>query len=753
MFKQNKPFFKSIQLILTLIIVVLLLSMILTQIELRPSSVDSVFTPTTIRSGSRASYDFTFEFSTPSATIEPNSEGVVDLWINNKGDNDDSYGLTLHELPSGWTAIFYTLEGKLPDNPTVDVNSNTNKLIQTYVKAPASGEITLTVTCKSTSTNDEITAEVLLEAKYVVRVLLNGTSNVRTVFAGESASFQLEVKNYQDASDVVELSIKNRNVKIQDNPDDFDWCVWFDNRTITVPAEESKDVLLKVYAPVQGKPKDSITLIVIASPASTTQVFESRDLIANIPEIYNITYNVTLNPDSPLTLPNSTVNYTLKLKNAGNVKDTISLQEHRNDNAWEIYFFLDEVFFNPLTGTLELDVDEEKEFQVQVSIPLGAKADEEHIIIYGIYSNKKGGSTSINEIIIATKVLPISDIEIVLIEGGSTIDLQKVSYYEFEVHNKGNGKDELSLLIPAVSIPTGWQISFSSVKNTQNPNNTKNVDFSNAFALDNLEPLEYLPVIPGNYQNIILVLETDQKVYVNLAITPPATGKHGTETFKIYGESESGNIDTDTKIVYLTLRASDLSLSGLQLNPEEPTPDEKVKITLTVKNDYHLPAENFYVKLIEINGDIVSNIDSKKISSLNPNQTEEVSFSWTAKEVRELGYILKVELSGDIIPKDNNTPFRTQYVFVKEKPSESKTTNNAVILITGIIIIILILFLFLWLFSQRKRGAEALESFEEHPAERKAGTKISTKEVDKSARRERAKGSKGKSSQGKIKKV
>jgi len=402
---------------------------------------------------------------------------------------------------------------------------------------------------------------------------------------------------------------------------------------------------------------------------------------------------------------------------------------------------------------MELDVDEEKEFQVQVSIPLDARADEEHIIIYGIYSEKKGGSISVNEIIIATKVLPISDIKIILLEGGTTIDLQKVSYYEFEVQNKGNGKDELSLLIPAISIPTNWQISFSSVKNTQNTNNTQYVDFSNAFALDNLEPLEYLPTTQGNYQNIILLLEADQKVYVNLAITPPTTGKHGTETFKIYGECESGNIDTDTKIVYLTLRASDLRLSGLQLDPEEPTPNEKVKITLTVKNDYHLPAENFYVKLIEINGDIVSNIDSKKISSLNPNETEEVSFSWTAKEVRELGYILKVELSGDIIPKDNNTPFRTQYVFVKEKPSESKSTNDAVILITGIIIIVLILFLILWLSSQRKRGAESPDFSEERPKERKAGTKTSAKEVGKSARHTLDKGSKGKSSPGKKNKV
>jgi len=245
MFKQCKAFFKSIQLISTLIIVGLLLSMMLTQIKLGHSFVDSVSTPTTVCSGSRASYDFAFEFRTPSATIEPNDEGVVDLLIYNKGDNDDSYSLTLHELPSGWTANFYTLEGKLPDNPTVDVKHNTNKLIQTYVKAPSSGEITLKVTCKSISTNDEKTAEILLEAKYVVKVLLNGTSNVRMVYAGESTSFQLEVKNYQDASDVVELSIKNKNVKIQDNPDDLDWSVWFDNRTITIPAEDSKDVLLK----------------------------------------------------------------------------------------------------------------------------------------------------------------------------------------------------------------------------------------------------------------------------------------------------------------------------------------------------------------------------------------------------------------------------------------------------------------------------------------------------------------------------
>jgi uncharacterized membrane protein len=558
-------------------------------------------------------------------------------------------------------------------------------------------------------------ANIILDAKKVISLKLKDTSNVHNVQAGKNTTFNLELTNHQDVPDVVHLSIENKNVKIQDKSDDKEWSVSFDESSIIIDTKSTKDVVLKVYAPGTGTPGNSIILTIIAQPESTSQEFKSQDLIARIPELYNVTAIVTLESPEQLALPNSTFNYTLKLENNGNVDDDFSLTLHDNLNDWGIYFFENETLFSISQDTIELKVSEFVIFEVQVFIPMDASAGT-HFIKYGIYSKGKGSNTPINEFNILTQVQLISDIEIYLPTSESNIvNLQKITYFDFEVHNMGNGKDTLTISIPKVSIPAGWDISFYSIKNTKDTNITNSVDFSKPIEVDNLVPTEYKPETgtTTSYYDIDLVLTANQKVIVTLSITPPSEGRPGTETFTIYGESESGNIDTTTKKATLTLQVSDLTISGLKLSNEEPAPDEKVTISFDIKNNYHLPATNFYVKLIEINGVIITELGQMKLSNLNPNETKEVSFTWTPKEVRETGYILKAELSGEIIPKDNGTPIRTKNVFVKEKPAEKKTTNNAVIVVGAIVIIALILILIFFILFQKKRGQPTEEEEKE----------------------------------------
>ncbi len=650
-------------------------------------------------------FDFTLEFEEAETTIEPNSEGSVVAILENTGDNDD-YSLTFENLPLGWSADFLDSTGKLTDNLKVSLQSGNSKNILIFIQAPESGRITLIVNCISDTSTTKKSASIILEAKKVISLKLKDTSNIHSVQAGKNTTFNLELINHQDIPDVVHLSIENKNVKIQDKSDDKEWSVYFDESSIIIDAKSTKDVVLKVYAPSSGLPGNSITLIIIAQPESTSQEFKSQDLIARIPELYNVTATISLESPEQLALPNSTFNYSVKLENNGNIDDVFSLTLHDNLNNWEIYFFENETLFSITRDTIELKVNDFVIFDVQVLIPLGASAGT-HIIKYGIYSEGKGSNTPINEFNILTRVQLISDIEIYLPKSDSNIvNLQKITYFDFEVQNMGNGKETLTISIPKVSIPDGWDISFYSIKNTKETNITNLVDFSLPIEVDNLVPTEYKSDTgtTTSYYDINLILTENQKVIVTLSITPPTEGRPETETFTIYGESESGNIDTTTKKATLTLQVSDLTISGLKLSNEEPAPDEKVTITFDIKNNYHLPATNFYVKLIEINGEIITEIGQVKVSNLNPNETKEVSFTWTPKEVRETGYILKAELSGEIIPKDNGTPIRTKNVFVKEKPTEKKTTNNAVIVVGAIVIIALILILIFFIFFQKKRS-------------------------------------------------
>jgi hypothetical protein len=634
--------------------------------------------------------------------------------LTNTGLEDD-YSLTFQEVPAGWSAFFYVGDG-VSDKLSVRLGSGLNKNIKIYVEAPKSGQITLSVNCASITSKDVKTADIILEAKKVISITIKNTNKVQNVEAGESTIYELDIFNHLDAPEEVGFSIEgNPNIKTQSTPDDTKWSVSLDNTTLIIDSDKSKSLFVTVFAPVSGIPGDSITVVIIADPQVTSQDF-IQDLIIRIPKIYNITY--TLKQETSLILPNASVNYTLKLFNVGNVNDIINLKVHENLFNWPVYFIKDDVLFNPSVDIIDLKVNDFIEFLVQVFVPLDAKA-ETHFITYGIYNQDIGPTTPINELKISSKVRLISDIEINIPNAGSTIvDLEKTSYREIEVVNLGNGVDKLSISIPRVSIPADWEIYFYSVKNTQETNNTKTVDFTKPIEMDNLIPTEYKPNVEAKYNNISLILASDQKAYVKLAITPPATGKPGIETLKIYGESIGDNIDTTTKSISVKLRVSALSISEIILDPAEPVPNDKVKISFNVTNNYHLPATDFTVKLVEINGETITDLGSVKIANLDPGASKEVKFTWTAKEANELGYILKATLIGDIIPADNSTPYRTQNVFVTKKPGDDKSQElNTLLLVLVILIIFVFVLIILFFISRKKAMTGELEAKAKDPDE------------------------------------
>ena len=658
------------------------------------------------------SYDFTFEFGVKTAAIEPDETGVVDLWLNNTGDSDDSYTLSVEDMASGWSVALYTVnEGKLSDNPTLSLDNNNNKLIQAWITAPKSGKATLNVKCKSQTTTTEKGASVSLEAKYIVKINLKDTNNVHFVKAGKNSTFTLEIKNFQDISDEVSLSIYHTQIIFQNKPDDTKWSVSFDNDVVSLAAEESKTVILTVFAPTFGQPGDKISLIVVASPKSTSQEFESQNLVSEIPRLYNVSYNITLDPQNQLTLPNSTINYTLKLQNNGNTDDIITLKLHENTNNWGILFLLDDSYFFPNQDKIEMKVNEVVILQLEVEIPLDAISNL-HIIEYGIYSSNQGGIKAINNIIIKTQVELISDIEIYIPEQDTNIDVGKESYREIIVHNKGNGFANLYVSIPKDLIPTGWEIKISSVKNTKEINKTQRVDFNKPIIFDEFEidKIEYLPEVISNYRNVTLNLGANKQAYVVLSIIPSTTGKAGIETFTIYGESVSANIDTTTITMSLNLQLSNLIISPIKVDPEIPTPDENVEISFNITNDYHASAKNFKVTLFEINDrGALTIIDEREIASLDPGEQQTVTFTWKPQEATEKGYILEAKLDGDIIPKDNTAPLRRQNVFVVDKIPVSESDDNVLYIVLAMIIIIAIILLIIMLLVGQKRAKEKSE--------------------------------------------
>lgn len=687
----------------------------------------------------RAPYEFTFEFMAAKATIEPGGEGVVEIWLNNTGSSSDTYSLTIQKPAGGWSAFF--INGKTELAPVEVSGGGTNyDLVQVYVTAPQSGSLTLRVTCRSQTTQDQITDEIFIEAKYIITVALDtNEKNHHTVFAGKNTTFTLKVTNHQDFSEIVTLSLDNKFVRIQNSPDSFDWSAMFDDDSFTLGKDEIKTVVLTVFAPTQGEPGESINIVVIANVDSTIQDFRSKDLVVEIPYIYNISYNLVL--ESDLILPNSTVNYTLKLFNVGNVDTIIYLDLLENIDSWKVSFFLNEN--ETLPENINIKVEAYVEFQVQIGVPLDANAGE-YVITYGIY--RKGHTTTpLNEIKIMTDVSLISGMELdVSKDFSSFIDLGKTTERSVVLHNTGNGKDSLTFSILQISIPANWEITIANIKNTDTePNLTKEVDFTKPFEIDNIEPLKYLPSNLGNFHSIDLVLISNQKVYLTLSITTPASGKPVTEIVTVYAESVSGTIATTTMDLKFLLQVSDLTIGPLEISPETPAPGDKITVTFDVINNFHLPAKNFEVKLYKIVETDKIELDSQLITELAPGDSKEMIFTYIESEDTVSDYILEAKLKGDIIPS-NNTPSRKQNVFIEErKADEDKAGSNLLVIgLVAAIIIALILFLTIYLVFQRKETERAKEQEKVEKKEQRVSKKDLVKEKAKPKQKTKSKESK-----------
>ncbi len=650
-------------------------------------------------------YDFEFEFITSEYVIEPNSSGVVEVKVTNKGD-EDSYSLSISPLPSGWTANFDNGNTQVTSGP---LSKPEYDLVQIYINTPSGGSTTLQVSCTSNNGQTKKTASASLEAKLIIKVNLVGPKKHQSVNAGKSVNYILEVKNHQSVSDVITLSLDHKFILLQNYSDPVDWSAAFDVDSMVLDAGENKNVILLIYAPTGGNPGDKVSFQVLATNAAT-QIFKSTELIAEIPRITNITYELTTQTPTTLNLPNSTINYTLKLFNVGNVDTVFSLDLHENIGDWGVLFFKDKNQSN--LKDISLGVNDHTSFHIDVKIPLDA-LEGVHNIIYGVYS-KSNPTTSINEVVITTNVNLVSDIALDIyrdptgLTADPNVDLGKVSMRWIVVQNKGNGLDTLNISIFKQSVPSGWTISFDRIRNVApdvDTNSSKHIDFFDPIRIDYYEPIEYVSDSPI-YDRVSLMLGADKKAYLRLVITTPGSGKPATETLTIYGESQSGTIATTILKLKITLRVSDIIITKMALSPKNPIPGQDVTVRVNLSNVFHLSANNFYVKLFKITEVQKLELESKKVTSLAAGENLAVEFKWTEPKDGPTEYILEAELSGDIIPKGNLTPTRMAYVEIgKESKDEGASEAFSTIVVSLIVAIFLaiIVFLFVWLFILKRQ--------------------------------------------------
>lgn len=94
--------------------------------------------------------------------------------------------------------------------------------------------------------------------------------------------------------------------------------------------DESDDVTLEVTIPHSAENGDSTTVTVTATSQENTEIKDNDNCVARVEIIYRV--KVTISPSENEGAPGATLEYTVTVKNEGNVEDTYDLEKDDNQN-------------------------------------------------------------------------------------------------------------------------------------------------------------------------------------------------------------------------------------------------------------------------------------------------------------------------------------------------------------------------------------------------------------------------------------
>jgi uncharacterized membrane protein len=643
---------------------------------------------------SRAAYDFSVEFSDDSNTIEPDQQELFDFKITNLGTNPDTYDLELTGVPVDWNVKI-----KYNGNDVTQINLDQGKsaTLQVIVQVSSSGNSTLTITVTSDivgSKSDSISITV----GYVIKI--NCLNSKLYLGAGDAVTFKLNVTNYQDISDRVSLDT-DTIFQPGSEPDDDNWVISFSESIPTVPAKGYKSINLKLYAPLNAVPPQKVTFKVVGTSENTGESFNSNQIEAIIKNIYSITSSVT--PELPEVDPGEVINYTITVINKGNIEDKVMLKTLNDFNNWDVTLRIDDTIFKLNEDELELIQDESKIIKAEVKVPTTAPTGIHNLEI-GVES--LGGKH--DNIILASKVNQIYSLSLDIVGEGYIVDLAATNYVKIRVKNTGNGQDTLTLQVPSSYFPDGWDIYFSSVETSETVNNTKQVDFSQSFSITSSEKTRFKSSDGLKYDQIGMTMLSGQSAYLILGVITPQHGSWGNYSFKVYGETYNiVNKDTKLLTVSAVLKTSNLEFVSIpKLSAQNLTVGDTLKIDIGIRNNYHVSASNFKVKLYQVSlpGEEDKLIESKNIDNIAPNSTYEVTLSWKIPDNSAEGtYLLKLKLDGAILPS-NDLPEKNIAISVSKKEDDTEEDSMLILLIIVIIVIIIVVIVLFIVMKKRKKA-------------------------------------------------
>jgi uncharacterized membrane protein len=689
--------------------------------------------------------------------IIPGDEGIYDISVQNTGNINDSYHISIVDFEENWDVKF--LDSVDPYNITVNLTSmsfgGNSAQLQLSIGVPIDeidkkiGYIIIEGTSNHSIEEQKkdfpmlgllsLTDTMLISVGELIEFNLTADENEKYIMPGERVKYKVYVHNNGNVDSSVDLSHSIPSAG---------WIVSMPD-SIDVPVLGSKLVEVFITAPEDLMMVKANTSEIISITGYFANKSRSVDIVSVMDQVYQL--NVSVSPFVNSVVPGDKAGHSVKIANMGNGDDEVRLSVQKLELDWNITF--------PHGTEFILRWKEKSEIDFELNIPVGTHA--------GTYSTKLEVSgidpDEQYEFIVETVVYSpydirigayneeldryVSDITKYVTPGSSVV-------YDLKVTNDGDYEDTASLRLYAYQfqkheadgkIKTVFKLPSDSdsmmedakksgegvrwyIKTVQSSpgsfsSEPQIVDFSSDIDIENTAEVRYQPTSSSDYSTrVSLKLDPDQSAWIQVEVDYPTDGVLDPIYFAVEIDSSGEDIKPNNNRVNLTLelKYSDLAFDttlgkkGLQIIGEKSDANSQLNISAAIRNIGEIDATNIKVALY-IDDQLIDNRTVMKLAKSTSIDFVDILISFDWEPVQGSHKIeIKIDPDNLIIESNEENNVVSDDVFIEhektsDEKSEEKEKNNLSMLFL-ILIIAIIIIISIVVFLIKRRNAETEET-------------------------------------------
>ncbi|MEM3342024.1 MAG: CARDB domain-containing protein, partial [Thermoplasmata archaeon] len=339
------------------------------------------------------------------------------LVIENTGNVNDTYNLTTGFVLEGWTVIFSQ------DNITLG-RGEVGRVIMTVIPSPTAAESSMAII--NVYATSSFVPDVKNKTETITIIKANAAINItvspseQAVLAGEIASYQVNITN---------LGPSPLQVTLSTNPLPQGWSSWLSAYSLSLGSYNRTSIYLFVQTPATNVSANERMTSVVRAVAITSDSYASNLTRATtiIAQLHQM--DLIEPPSSKEAKPGDTLEFLLRFVNNGNANDTLTFNIP--------YRFWNASISRP---NLTLEVGESGSVLLTAEVPSTERAGQYMLVLE---------SSSPGQKIYTNITINVSKVSNLVFKNPSPVITSRpaVIHYEIPVQNRGNGLEELSLII------------------------------------------------------------------------------------------------------------------------------------------------------------------------------------------------------------------------------------------------------------------------------------------------------------------